>query len=804
MFLNNLKIAFRNFLKHKSFSAINLMGLSLGLACFIFIMMYILDELSFDRHFVEADRIVRVEEEGKFGANAFTSCLSPDPLADAIVNDFSEVEKATRLATIWDMWVKHKDLQITEKLLYVDSNFMQVFGIDLLEGDGTTALSKPRSVILSQSAVQRYFGSEEAIGETINIGDVDHQITGVMPDLSENTHFHTDFFVSLAGWDNMKTLKWNNSRFYTYALLKDADLGEIFADKLNQRKRDYFEPMIKEFTSQDFDEFYASGNYINLNPKPLTAIHLYSHNEDEIRENGDIKYIYLFSVIAILILLLACINFINLSTARASDRSKEVGVRKVIGANRRGLVQQFLTESTLMCLSAFFLAMILCQITLPYFNEISNKDLSFGFLFQPMHFVLILSIVAAISLLSGLYPAFFLSGFRPIKAIKGNLNPKGFHNSFRKASVVFQFTITAILLVATIVITQQLHFVQSKKLGYNPEQVFIIRSAWQARGNYGAMKEAIKSMPQVVDVSGTTDLPAQEGGNRNLFFGGEENEGQAFPLNRWWVDYDFFNTLEMGLKEGRVFDNQFGTDTSAVVLNETAAKRFGLVSPYIDQVVYEGEDNTGNAFRVIGVVADFHFRSLHNEIEPLGIFLTRNPTPANLTMRIRTSDLEGFINGAEKVFNKFIPNSVFTYEFFDERFEAMYAQESSISRLFNWFTGLGILIACLGLFGLINYIVRQRTKEIGIRKVLGASVQQVVLLLTKDYLKLIGLALILSIPIAWYGVSQWLENFAYRIELHWSVFLFAGLLTIVVAVVTVGWQSIKAAIANPINSLRSE
>ena len=804
MWKNNLKIAFRSFTKHKAFSVINLLGLSFGLACFLFIGMYILDELSYDDHFAKAERIVRIEEDGKFGPQAYQSSLSPDALADAVIADFPEVESATRLATHWDMWVRYNQLQELEKLLYVDSNFFQVFGIDFLHGNASSALSMPHAVVLSQNAANRYFGDKNPIGETMDIGDRDHLVTGVMEDLPVNTHFHTDFFISLPSLRQAKSFTWSQSNYYTYALLGDAGDFEIFAEKLNKRKKEYYEPSIQEYMSQSYDEFYADGNYVNLYPVPITDIHLYGHKEDELAQNGDIRYIYLFSIVAFLILLLACINFINLSTARAADRSKEVGVRKVIGARRINLIQQFLSESLMVCLSAFLIALVLCQLLLPYFNTISNKNLDFAFLFQPTHLLLMLGVIGGVSILSGLYPAFFLSGFRPIKAIRKEQHAKGFHASFRKVSVVFQFTITAILLVSAIVITQQLHFIQNKKLGYNPEQVFIMQSAWEARQNYGVMKEAVRALPQVVSVSGTTDLPAQEGGNRSSFTSQAESDSREVVLNRWWVDYEFFNTLEIDISEGRAFDEAFGTDTSAVVLNETAVKRFGLEPPYINQTISQQNGNVTDNYTVVGIVDDFHFKSLHNEIEPLGIFLTRNPTPANLTMRIRTSDIEGFINATEKIFKQYIPNSVFTYSFFDERFDKMYAQEYSIARLFNAFTGLAVFIACIGLFGLISYIVQQRTKEIGIRKVLGASVDQIVILLAKDYLKLVIIALLVAIPIAWYGANQWLNNFAYRIDVQWWVFLLAGGFAIGIAFLTVCWQSIKAALANPISSLRNE
>ncbi|MEL6923677.1 MAG: ABC transporter permease, partial [Bacteroidota bacterium] len=747
MWQNNLKIAWRNLRKHASFSFINLLGLSLGLSCFLFIMMYVLDERSYDQHFAKAEQIIRIEEDGKFGANPYESCLSADPLADALKNDFAEVEHATRLATHWSMWVKYKELQELEKLLYVDGDFLPVFGIELLAGETATALSQPNSVVLSQNAASRYFGEDNPIGKTMDIGGGIVKVTGLMANLPKNTHFHSDFFMSLSSWKQLDQLSWSNSQFYTYALLREGASVGAFAEKLNQRKREYYEPIIKQYMSQDYAAFVESGNYVNLVVRPITDIHLYGQKEDEIAENGDIRYVWLFSIVGMLILLLACINFINLSTARAADRATEVGVRKVIGSGRMDLIWQFLSESTLFCLLAFLSAVLICQLGLPYFNELSKKSLSFSFLLQPTQVLLLTALFVLVSLLSGLYPAFFLSGFKPHRAIKSEQQPKGFHTSFRRVSVVFQFMITAVLLVSTIFVTKQLHYIQSKKLGYNPEQVFIMQSAWQARERYDEMKTAVASMPQVVSVSATTDLPGQEGGNRYTFSAGEGVNINTFPLNRWWVDHDFFNTLEMELLEGRGFDINFASDTSAVVLNETAARRFGLEAPYIGQTVHQGSDKSEAAFQVVGIVSDFHFRSLHKEIEPLGIFLTRNPNPANLTMRIRTSDLEGFINGAEKLFKKFIPDGVFTYSFFDERFEQMYAKENSTARLFNLFTLLAVGIACMGLFGLISYVVRQRTREIGIRKVLGASVSQIVLLLTKDYLRLVGLGLLLAIPL---------------------------------------------------------
>ena len=806
MVKNYLKIALRNLVKNKSFSFINIAGLSIGISVCFIIMLFVQDELSFDRFNKNADRIVRVVFEADInGGKIFEANVMP-PVAAAMKNDYPAVQDATRLQREPNLKVTYKDKSFKDdEMAFVDPNFFSIFTLPLIEGDEKTALLQPNTVIITKSLAKKYFGNEDAIGKTLFFNDdknVSYKVTGLIDKVPANSHFHFDLFVSMLSLDDAKSDTWMGSNFFTYLLLeKGADYKKLEA-KLPGMVEKYMGPQIQQAMGISLNQFVTKGNQLGFALQPLTSIHLQSHANFELSPPGNTTYVYVFGVIALFMLLIACINFINLSTASASKRAKEVGVRKVIGGGRSSLIKQFLIESSLLVGIALIISCVLIQLFLPEFNNISGKNLLFDFNLKMISALIGLGII--VSILAGLYPAFFLSSFKPMDVLKGKMTGNNKSFGLRSGLVVFQFAISVVLIIGTLVVWQQMKYIRDKNIGYNKEQLLTIPNSYALGKNEEVFKQEMLNDPRIVNATVSAFKPAGPSGSNNALVYPEGHENEMMRTLEYNVDENYIPTFEMKMVSGRNFSKKFATDSTAMIINETAAKAFGWNDKTaIGKKIVRG-NNTGGKdlpFNVIGVVKDFNFQSLHEAITPLLMRLNPN---SGLIFKVKTADIHGLLTTMKTQWDQFNTGETFTYTFMDDLYNKTYATEQKTGTILNIFAALTILVACLGLFGLAIYTAEQRTKEIGIRKVLGASVTQVTKMLSKDFLKLVLVACIIAFPISWWAMNKWLQSFAYRIDISWWIFLLAGVATILIAVLTVSSQAIKAAMANPVESLRSE
>jgi putative ABC transport system permease protein len=807
MLSNYLKIAWRNLLNNKTFSFINIAGLAIGLACFILIALYVLDEISFDRYNTKADRIYRVNSDIKFGGTDLKLAVCSDPMGATLKKDYPQVEEYVRLYnSSGSKLLKKGNAYINEQnVVHADSTLFKVFTLPSIEGNTSTALNEPNTVVITESAAKKYFGTTSAIGKIIETDNsIVYKVTAVIKDVPRNSHFNFDFFFSM---DNVDYGYGNflSHNFQTYILLKPGTNYKAFEKNFDQVIQNYILPQAKQFMQiNSMDDFKKAGNNLSYNLIPLTKIHLYSDRFPELGTNGNIQYVYIFSVAAIFILVIACINFMNLSTARSSKRAKEVGIRKVLGTEKRTLIQQFLTESTLMALFSLIVAVALAWVVMPLFNDISSKSLSIQSLLSYRILPLLIALPFIVGILAGCYPAFFLSSFQPIHVLKGRINA-GFKRSFlRSGLVVFQFFISIFLIIGTIVVYKQLQYIQTKKLGFDKEQVLIINETGALGNNAKAFKNEVLNMPGVV--SGTIGgyLPVSASARNDNSYSKEAvmDSKNGFNMQTWRIDYDYLKTLGMEITKGRNFSREFGSDSSAIIINETTAELLGYKDPIGQKIYASNNDGPPTAYNIVGVVKNFHFESLRQNIGPLCLLLGN--VPWLTCFKLNNADIPGLVKQVEAKWKSMAPNLPFSYRFLDESFDNMYRVEQRVGKIALSFAVLTILIACLGLFGLATYMAEQRTKEIGVRKVLGATVSNIVNMLSKDFLRLVIISALFAVPAGWWAMNLWLRDFVYRINIGWWIFAVAIALAVMIALCTVSFQAIKAALSNPVKSLRTE
>ncbi len=806
MFRNYLKIAWRNLIRNKVFSAINIVGLALGLATCLLISLFILDEFSYDRFNEKADRIVRVVFRGSIQGEKMNEAHVMPPTAQALKADYPEVQEAARIrmAGFPIITVANKSFR-DASTAFVDPSFFRVFTLPLRRGNAQTALIRPNTAVISEEMASRYFGRENPIGKVITMKSwpATYQITGVAAPIPTNSHLHFDLLLSMASFPDSKSTSWMTSEYFTYLVLPAGyDYRQLEA-KLPQAVAKYMAPQLKQAMGMNLDEFRRKGNNISLVLQPLTDIHLHSDFAYDLSPNGNIQYVYLFGVVALFMLLIACINFMTLATAGSAKRAKEVGVRKVMGSAKLALTNQFLIESLLLTAIALVLAVGLVYLLLPAFNGLIGKKLVLNFVTMPWLLPGLLAFWLLVGLLAGSYPAFFLSSFTPIAVLKGRFVSSKASGSLRNGLVVFQFCISIALMIGTTVVYQQLHYIQTKKLGYDKDQVLVLPEPWLLGKNEAVFRSQLMQDSRVVNVSTSGFLPAGPSGNNNYTIYPETSSTQLVKALRYDVDYNYIPTLGMQLAVGRNFSRTYGTDSTGVILNETAAQTLGWATNAIGHTITHG-DNQGaqHTYRVIGVVKDFHFKSLHERISPLVMMLGQ--TGGSVIVKVKAKDIGGLLATLKTHWNQLTTDAPFTYSFLDERFNDTYRVEQKTGFVLGLFAGLTIFVACLGLFGLATFTAEQRTKEIGVRKVLGASVDSIVALLSRDFLKPVLIAIVIASPVAWYAMTKWLQNFAYKIDMSWWVIALAGGLAMGIALLTVSFQSIKAALMNPVKSLRSE
>ncbi|WPP48462.1 ABC transporter permease [Catalinimonas niigatensis] len=805
MIRNYLKIAFRNLANHKLYTALNILGLSIGVASCLLILLYVYHELSYDTFHTKAERIYRVGLNGKIAdQEVFTTNTTP-PLAFTAVEEFPEVENATRIYVYHGQQVIRygENVVSEEKIFYADSTFFDVFSFKLLEGDAATALVEPNSLVLPEDIVQKYFGNESALGKTLLLGNekTPHTVTGVLEKLPDNAHFHFNMLRSMSTLEYSRDDGWFSNSFMTYLLLHEGASAETLSAKLSGLVEKYVGPEIQQFMGISLEQFSQMGNKYGYFLQPLLDIHLHSNLSDEIEPNGDITYIYIFSAIAFFIILLACINFMNLATARSANRAKEVGVRKTLGSLRSNLVRQFLTESVLLSLMATVLALVAALLLLRPFNNMAGKEISADLFTESWFLLSLLGLMLIVGVVAGSYPAFYLSSFRPVEVLKGKLKAGMKSGNVRNMLVVFQFFISITLIICTLLVYQQLEYTQNKNLGFEKENVVVMKGVWRLpEGQQKALQQDLMDQSQIVNASISNNVPP--GVNNTTIFRKKTTEEDVL-ISTYDVDHEHLPTMQIELLQGRNFSRDFPTDTAAVLLNEAAVREFGFENPLNEEVLYfGGEYGKTLPYKVIGVFKDFNYESLRNSVRPLALMLTSSGS--NISVRIAAGDVRSTLTTIENTWAKHAPDEPFQYTFLDEDYDALFRAEQRLGVVFSVFTGLAILVACLGLLGLAAFMAEQRTKEIGIRKVMGASVASVILLLSKDFTRLIIVAFVLAIPLAYFVMDWWLKGFAFRISIGPGIFIIAGLSALLIAWLTVSWQSARAASANPVRSLRNE
>ncbi|MEO6135052.1 MAG: ABC transporter permease [Ginsengibacter sp.] len=810
MFKNYFKTAFRNLVKSKGFTTINIIGLAAGLATCLLIILYVTDEMSYDKFNQKVEQIYRVDADVQFGGHHFVLASTPDPLGPALKREFPQVKQYVRLRDHGGLMIKKGDQNIPEdKVLLADSTLFDVFTLPMISGDSRTALVNPNSVVITESMAKKYFpgiGNNDIVGKTLTVDDTSlYKITGLIKDVPEASHFHYDFFVSIYGQlAPYETDQWTSNNFNTYIVLdKNADPKKLIA-RLDPFVMKNVAPEFKSMNLTE-EEFKKQGNYLHYDLMPLSRIHLYSQKDGELEANGNIQYVTIFSLIALFILLIACVNFMNLSTARSAGRAKEVGVRKVLGSLRKHLISQFLIESLLISFVAMILALVIAGLLLPSFNLLSGKNFSLNAFLSPWLLPSLLLLVIIVGLLAGMYPAFYLSSFKPVAVLKGKL-AGGLKTSWlRSGLVIFQFAISIFLIIGTLVIYTQLNYIRNKDIGYKRDQVLVIKHTYVLGNSEKVFKEELLKLSGVQQVTMTGYLPtAGWRSDSPLFPKPTLDTKDAVSTQIWRIDEDYIPTLQMKMAQGRNFSKDFSTDSSGIIINEAFAKLIGYKDALNKPLYYNVDFPQKGAikYNIIGVVKNFNFNSLHENVTPL-VFLF-SPQTGSMAIRIKTDHADQLISSIENTFKKLAPGMPFSYSFMDADFNKTYKAEQKMGGLSITFSALAILIACLGLFGLITFAASQRTKEIGIRKVLGASVSNVTSMLSKDFLKLVFIAALVSFPLAWWAMSQWLQGFAYRVQLNWWIFAIAGLAAILIAMITISFQAIKAAIANPVEALRAE
>ena len=793
MFKNYLKIALRNMQRQKAYSILNIAGLTLGMTCCILLLLYIQFELSYDQYHENADRIYRVIREGK----AFT----PAPLGPKLMTDLPEVAYATRFIKRDDILISHLNNHFLEDNFYwADPEMFNIFTIPLIRGNPQTALLDPFSILLSARMAKKYFNDADPIGKNLTVEDgSEFIVSGIFSNIPDNSHFTMDFiapyktYFQITGND---ITHWFRNFTYTYFLLRKGVNPEDLERKFPSVIDSYLFKNLPVEIKNQLQEPYPRIFYT----QPLTKIHLHSHLRQEISANNDIKYIFLFASIAILILIIACINYINLATARASQRAKEVGIRKVTGAQRKQLMCQFFSESILLTIMALIISLMIVQLALPAFNNLVDRPLVFNPISNPNLFLGLVVLTLLVGLFAGSYPALSISGFKPITVLKGAFSRTSTGLTLRNILVVAQFAITIFLIISTLIIRNQLNFVKNFDVGYRKEQIITLPvRGGEIHREIAAIKSELMQYPAVLAVSTSARLPNHIDTFTTADWPGR-NPDLRFTINYNTADYDFIDLFDIEIVDGRNFSKAFPSDEKGVFLiNEAAVKAAQLESPVGRDFIHW----RGNTGKIVGVMKDFHLHSLHNPIEPLYIFLDPQDF-SYISIKIKSSDIPATIAHVKSVINKFSPNYPLEYAFFDDIFEQAYHSEQQMVTIFSSFAILAIIIACMGLFGLVSYAVEQRIKEFGIRKVLGASVSGIFLLLLKEFFKWILISNIIAWPIAFLYSQKWLQNFAYRIHITIGSFLLAALAALTIALLTVSWQAIRAATANPVEALRYE
>ncbi len=811
MFKNFFTVALRNISRQKSYVFINIAGLAIGIAASLIIILFVINEFSFDRFNKNHKQIYRVYLDGKIGESEIKGAWTAAPTARALLNEIPEVKDAIRMDEWDETIVKIDDRSFVEKhLMLADSSFFNIFSIPLIQGDPKTVLAASHNVVLTKDAAKKYFGNEDPVGKQLlmNSDTSYYTVTGVMENVPENAHFEFNMLASFKTHWNANNESWLSNNFATYLLLKEGSSAKEVEVKIKSILEKYIGPQIQQALGISLEEWTAAGNRYGLKLQPLDDIHLDTSIEHGFKPSNNKKYVYIFSIIALLIIVVAIINYMNLSTARSVKRAKEVGLRKVTGSSKGQLIGQFLFESVLLSFVSLILSIILVQLALPAINKYTQLNLSLDLLARWYYIPSLIILAVIIGIAAGSYPSFVLSSFKPVAVFSGI--QKGSRKSLlRSILVVFQFWISIIIILGTIIIYRQIHFMLNKDLGFDKEQLLVIKRA-EALGNYDKIKifqDELRKYPGVIASTNSTSVPGYTNSNNGYMIDGRSTSDQTVLMNTNWIDDDYIDTYGIKLKEGRFFSKDYPTDSVSVVINVSAAKKFGFSNPLSERFIQPGqnpEDRT--KLNVIGVVENFNYQSLHEDISPY-VFI-RKPKSWNwggyITVRMAPGDIKQTVKNIEKAWKNFAPSDPIQYFFMDEEFDHMYHEEIRTSKIAFGFAILAIVIACLGLFGLTSYASEQRTKEIGIRKVLGSSASSLIILLTREVFILVSIATILAWPVTYFIMKNWLQNFYYRTSLSAWEFIMSFVLAVIIAMFTVIYRAYVVARSNPAEALKYE
>ncbi len=807
MLINYLKVALRNLLRQKTYSFINIVGLAVGIACCIAIMLYVQDELSYDEFNVWADRIYRPALHGLINNQEINSPQCPTAMGPALVRDLPDVAACTRIRRFNAPLIKSGDKVFSENRFYwVDSTFFRVFTVKFVEGDPRKALNRPHTVVITEATARKYFGTNDAMGKVLNAdNNLDYVVTGVVEAFPRNSHFRFDFLGSISTYEDSRNPFWLSFNYHTYALLREGADPNKFQKDLNDEFRTYASPQLKQSIGVSLDQFESAGNRFGFSVQSLTSIHLHSHLNGELEGNGDISYAYIFSVIAVAILLIACINFINLATARSERRAKEVGIRKTLGSKRSQLVRQFMTESIVMTAFAVLIAIGLAELLLPFFNSIAGKEMTLSLFTDYWAVPFLICLTVLVGILAGCYPAFYLSSYRPTQALKSAMTIGGTKSFLRSGLVIFQFAISIILVISTFMISNQLKYMRTKDLGFNKDQVIVIKRTDHLGNSVAPFKQDLLDNAKVISVSNSAAIPGNQQGSAAFWVEGAASR-QVQAMSFMYSDQDFLKTYHLKLVSGRFFSKDHTSDTTAVVVNQAAEKAFGVSDLVGKYIVTPGRSkSSAQKYEVVGVVKDFNFASLHEIVQPLIMALLPSGQVGQFaSVRISPGEPANTLSFIEKMWNKHAGDEAFNYDFLDQDLARLYAADQGTGTIVTTFSALAIFVACLGLFGLAAFTTERRTKEIGIRKVLGATGIEILRLLSSQCAKWILIANVIAWPVAYFAVDKWLQDFAYRVDVAPWVFLASGSLALVIAFVTVSFHAIKAAMSNPVDALRYE
>lgn len=815
MLRNYFKVAIRNLFKDKFYAFINILGLSIGITSCLLIVLYVSEELSYDTFHTDSDRIYRVVAKARMNENEVLDFVgTPAPMTDGFKHAIPEIEAVTRLRPLGMVFKHDENVYKENHLMYADSTFFDVFDYQLLQGNRNGSLTEPNSIILTEDMALKYFGADalnngSIVGSFLKANDKIFKITGIVENIPGNTHLNFDMLVSMSTTTEALVTNWLSMNYFSYIKLNEgvtiADIEEKVTDLVIEKVAPQAMAYLK-MPKEAFEDRVAVNKTFQFIFQPISSIHLHSNFRGEIGSPGNISYIYIFTAIAVFIIIIACINFMNLSTARSSKRAMEVGVRKTLGSSKGKLVGQFMLESMFFSLIAMIIALGLTETFRIPFGNIAGKSISFNVFEDPWILILIVGLTLIIGLLAGSYPAFYLTKYKPVEVMKGAFRSGTKSSWFRSSMVIFQFVISISLIICTSLVYKQMNYISNLNVGFNRENVIIIPNAWGLGNNMEAFKRELINHPDVQNASYTYCVPSKIFNSTLTKAEGDMEVDHQIFTNR--ADYDFLETMGMELVSGRNFSRDMASDSTAVLVNESAVKALGWTNVDPQQglgksiEMMHGKLGSRVKYNVIGVIKDFNYESLKSEIRPLAVFLFRKAY--YLTVRIKSDNIPQTLAMLESSWKGMAKDAPFEYSFLDQSFEDLYQAEQKLGQIFGIFTAMAIFIACLGLIGLAAYTAEQRTKEIGIRKVMGASVPNLINMLNMEFIKLVVIALFISFPLAWYFMHNWLDSFVYKTKIGIWPFIFAAVLAIMITLLTVGYQSFKAALANPVNSLKTE